>query len=583
VTPTRIRSHRFVILALAASLLSPALLGVAYGQEADPMVQMVADLLGDSDRDMRALGLQQVREGVPGEAATRQFTAMLDELPVEAQAGLIQALGDRGDPTALPAIRQRAASDNARLSAAALSALGALGKLPDIPLLAAKAAEQDAPAPVRAAARGSLVRLRGEQTGAAMIAALDQLPAPSQAVLLDVLAKRGSRDALPKILDALDAEDVAVRLAALRALRVLGEATHTAAVVDALKAADDANQRRAAELTLLTIGSRAGSDASDAIAAGLTDANRPARMALMHAVARAGGLAAVEALVAQIDADEPAVQDQAVRMLSVSGEPAAAEHLERLATSAENPRHKFLAIRGLLRTGKGDVEKLTEALDVARAAARAQLGEPAEPGEAEISLSMEPIDLELPAPAFRGTPVPLKEPNVEKPRGAPRPPFLAPAGTVNLALGKPVTASDPRPTAGELDFVTDGDKEASDFGYLELAPGTQWVQVDLEQRATIFAVLVWHNHAEARVYRDVIVQVSDDPDFLQATTVFNNDYDNSAGLGKGDDLGYVETAEGKLIDAGGVEGRYIRLYSSGDNVDGKNQYTEVSVYGLPMK
>ncbi len=193
------------------------------------------------------------------------------------------------------------------------------------------------------------------------------------------------------------------------------------------------------------------------------------------------------------------------------------------------------------------------------------------------------IDLELPAPAFRGTPVPLDEPNVEKPLGTPRPPFLAPEGTANLALGMPVSASDPAPTAGELDFITNGEKEASDFGFLELSPGTQWVRIDLGRRATIFAVLLWHNHAEARVYRDVIVQVSDCPDFVEAETVFNNDYNNTSGLGVGEDLGYVETAEGKLIDARGIEGRYVRLYSRGNHIDDKNHYTEVAVYGIPLE
>lgn len=191
------------------------------------------------------------------------------------------------------------------------------------------------------------------------------------------------------------------------------------------------------------------------------------------------------------------------------------------------------------------------------------------------------VALELPAPAFRGTPVPLEEPNVEKPRGTPRPPFLAPEGTVNLARGKPVLASSPAPASGELDYVTDGDKEASDFAYLELRPGTEWVEIDLGEEATIYGVLFWHNHAEARVYRDVIVQVSDDPDFLVAETVFNNDYDNSSGMGIGPDMGYVETSEGKLVDCGGVEGRYVRLYSKGNHVDGKNHYTEVEVFGKP--
>jgi hypothetical protein len=192
-----------------------------------------------------------------------------------------------------------------------------------------------------------------------------------------------------------------------------------------------------------------------------------------------------------------------------------------------------------------------------------------------------PIDLKLPAPAFRGTPKPQDVPHVEEPRGKPRPPFLAPEGTVNMALGSPVSTSDPLPASGEVDYVTDGDKEASDFGYLELRPGTEWVQIDLGTKATIYAVVVWHNHAEARVYSDVIVQISDDPDFLDPQTAFNNDYDNSSGMGIGPDLGYVETSEGKLIDCRGLEGRYVRLYSRGSHLEEKNHYTEVEVYGRP--
>lgn len=209
---------------------------------------------------------------------------------------------------------------------------------------------------------------------------------------------------------------------------------------------------------------------------------------------------------------------------------------------------------------------------------------PEEPAEAVAivgDMKLVPLALELPDPAFRGTPKPQDEPNVEKPLGKPRPPFLAPEGTANLAIAQPVACSDPAPAAGEIDQLTDGEKEASDFGYLELRTGSQWVQVDLGQKATIFAVLLWHNHAEARVYRDVIVQVSDDPDFLEATTVFNNDYDNSSGMGVGPDMGYVETSEGKLIDCRGVEGRYIRCYSKGSHLDEKNHYTEIEVFGKP--
>lgn len=221
-------------------------------------------------------------------------------------------------------------------------------------------------------------------------------------------------------------------------------------------------------------------------------------------------------------------------------------------------------------------------VDLPRPAASA----PAAPNEAAREAKPEevrlvPIKIDLPPPAFRGTPVPMAEPRVEKPLNKPREPFLAPEGTVNLALGKPIRCSDPAPVSGELDKVNDGDKKADDFGYLELRPGTEWVQVDLGVEAAIYAAVIWHNHAEARVYRDVIVQVSDDPDFLTARTVFNNDYDNTSGLGIGQHMGYVETSEGKLIDCKGVKGRYVRFYSRGNHIDGRNHVTEIEVYGRP--
>ncbi|MEJ2050234.1 MAG: hypothetical protein P8Y60_10425 [Calditrichota bacterium] len=195
---------------------------------------------------------------------------------------------------------------------------------------------------------------------------------------------------------------------------------------------------------------------------------------------------------------------------------------------------------------------------------------------------LEPINIELPKAMFVGTPTNLNVPNLQKPRTEPRPPFMAPAGTKNVALHKPVTSSDPMPIIGELSMVTDNDKSASDGHYVELGPFLQHVTIDLGGEYNIYAIVVWHFHKQPRVYFDVIAQVSDDPDFIENVhTVFNNDNDNSAGLGVGSDKNYVETNEGKLIDAKGVKGRYIRMYSNGNNSNDLNHYIEVAVYGKP--
>jgi len=191
-----------------------------------------------------------------------------------------------------------------------------------------------------------------------------------------------------------------------------------------------------------------------------------------------------------------------------------------------------------------------------------------------------PLKIELPKPMFVGTPTNMNIEKLEKPLGKPRPPFLAPEGTKNVALGKSITSTDDMPIIGELELITDGDKEAGEGYFVELGPFTQYITIDLEKEYNIYAIVVWHYHKQARVYFDVIVQVADDADFTKnVRTLFNNDLDNSSGQGKGTDWHYVETAEGKLIDAKGEKARYVRLYSRGNNSNDLNHYIEVEVYG----
>ncbi len=192
------------------------------------------------------------------------------------------------------------------------------------------------------------------------------------------------------------------------------------------------------------------------------------------------------------------------------------------------------------------------------------------------------LQTKLPPPLFVGTPVPLNVPNLEPPTKGKRPDFYVPAGTINLARNKKVTGSDNSPVTGTLDLVDDGDKAGDEGSWVELGPGKQWIEIDLAKTANIYAVLVWHFHSQARVYHDVVVQVSDDPTFHSGvSTVFNNDFHNELGLGAGKDLNYIETYQGKLIDAKGVKGRYVRLYSNGNTANKLNHYIEVEVWGKP--
>lgn len=198
------------------------------------------------------------------------------------------------------------------------------------------------------------------------------------------------------------------------------------------------------------------------------------------------------------------------------------------------------------------------------------------------SQALAALPIILPKPQYRGTPTNLSGvENLEAPLGHPRPDFLAPKGVTNVALGKPVITEN-EPIMGQLSQIVDGDKEATDGSVVELFPLKQYIQIDLEAPHEIFAILFWHYHKDQRAYFDVVVQVADDPDFItNVRTLFNNDTDNSAGLGVGTDMHYVDTSEGRLVDAKGVIAQYVRLYSNGNSQNDRNHYLEVEVYGRP--
>ena len=321
--------------------------------------------------------------------------------------------------------------------------------------------------------------------------------------------------------------------------------------------------------------------------------------------------AAVEARLAGDPAARAAVREirQAIDLLrkALQGEAAGrlgASQRSAIEAAARRKRPSVLAPAGLaaaaavlvaagifaFRSG-GDTGPSAPAATNGRGAGAAGMNTPVPvgslpPKEGRLAArgTMAALPISLPKPLFGPTPQPPKgEPNMGPPRKGKRPPFFAPRGAVNLARGKPVASSDGEPIIGELKCVTDGVKDGRDGSFVELAPGKQWIRIDLQAEAVVYAVVVWHYHKDIRAYRDVVVQVARDQDFIESRTVFNNDHDNSSGLGRGKDKGYMEDYQGKLIDCKGVRGRYVRLWSNENTSDESNHYIEVEVYGRHVK
>ena len=252
-------------------------------------------------------------------------------------------------------------------------------------------------------------------------------------------------------------------------------------------------------------------------------------------------------------------------------------------TATRRPRKWMLIALGALAASLGarqaSFAELYEAPSAA-IASTASVQAAVQTGRAD---ALEALPILLPKPKFVGTPRNIRVPNLEPFSLNDRPPIMAPKGCVNLALRKPVTASDEYCIVGELHQITDGIKEGDDGKWVELSPGRQWIQIDLMASQRLYAVMFWQFALQMRVYHDVVAQVSDDRDFADGvTTLFNNDYDNSLGFGIGKDKEYIDCYQGKLVSAKGVVARYVRLYSNGSDVGETNHYIEVEVYGVPL-
>ena len=221
-------------------------------QDADPqLVQMVVELIRDPDREMRSLAFEQVRSDAPGEAATRQFAAQLASLGADEQVGLLQALAARGDGAARTSIVELLeSSTNGPVRNAAIQTLGALGDATDVPQLAqllTKASSEE-----QAAARKSLVQLRGEGPDLAIIELARTSQPETRAAMIEVLAERRTLDALPDLQEAAVSESAVVRTAAMQALQRLagGDVARTVMVGDS---STDVKTAKAANIPVIAV------------------------------------------------------------------------------------------------------------------------------------------------------------------------------------------------------------------------------------------------------------------------------------------------------------------------------------------
>lgn len=357
----------FRFLSVLLLTLVPVAIPPAPASGDDSALEMVKALLTREDAAARAIALERIRHGLGGRAAgpasggahqpgdpaaTRAIAGLLGGLPPARQVELVAALGERGDPAALPAIMELLeSSQDVAVRKAAVLALGSLGGVEPtrvVPLLERSLAAAD---PEKSAARRALVLLRGSEVSAAVGKGIADRENRFRATLIDVAADRRDRAVLPALLAAAVETDAPVRAAAMRALSKLGGPEQVEGMVAGLLAAAVGGERNDAEKAIVAVCKQnpGHEQAAERFLALFRSAGEQDRKLLLSTLGRIGGpgaLAIVDELVAS---PEPARRDFGLEALTKWPDATVADRLLKLIGETADPKERDVFLSALIR------------------------------------------------------------------------------------------------------------------------------------------------------------------------------------------------------------------------------------------
>ena len=323
-----------------------ALRGLA-AADAAQAVPLLLGLLASGNEDLRAAARASLNDA-PGFAVATGIADVLLSSEAQQQVVLLDVLAARKDAGAARGpITELAGSQDLAVRVAALRCLGVVGDESALaPLVGALTAGGDA----RDVAKGSLVVLRGNGVNQAILRSAKAADAAERIALIDILARRQSRDATPSLLEWAGGEDRGLSDASFQAIGVLAGDDAVPLLIALLKKVDGGGSGAARDaLRNVCARSRDRDACVGKIVGALPNANDKARSSMLAVLGQLGGASALKALAAAAKDDNKDVSTAAVRALSESRDVSAMPVLLELAKDGADEIHRVLALRGYIR------------------------------------------------------------------------------------------------------------------------------------------------------------------------------------------------------------------------------------------
>ncbi len=314
----------------------------------DKAGDLIASALQGSNRALWDAALPAVRD-TEGAAITQTCAALVGSVPKDVLPGLVEALAQRGDTAAAPALASLVEDADPAIASAAIRGLAQIGDGGTAPVLIKAAAHRDEPD--RSAAMEALLQIHTPDVSKALLAQLESADTAEATVIAKGMGQRRDESVCPALRKLLDSADGGLRTAAAEALAETGVGSDAELLCKALERADNEKATTAIKRALVTLGGRLGAppEFCSAVLDTLNKGSVPSRCAMLSVCGSLRNAELLQALAAATDDASPEVKDAAIRALADSENPDALAPMLTLLDKTSDLTQRVLVFRGIAR------------------------------------------------------------------------------------------------------------------------------------------------------------------------------------------------------------------------------------------
>ncbi len=348
---------------------------LARGQDGIPVL---LEQLRSPDEKLFQIALTTARE-FPGRDFDQALANELDRAAPDRAALLVQAMADRKDTVALPALLVAAGRGPKQVRIAAITALGRVGDVSCVPALLKIGLDPDAE--LADPAKAALAELPDEKVGQEIIVGLPKAQGAAYVLLLELVGRRRI-EAVDALVKALDHSDKTVRSAALTSLGNTVPAERISLLISQVVAPQHAEDQPVAVRALKAASIRLPDREKCAAELAMAIDRSPleTKIALLEILGAVGGSNALATIGAAARSSDVQLKDISSRLLGEWMTIDAAPVLLDLAKTGPADKYQGRALRGYIRIARQftmpdeeRVEMCKNALDVSRQPAEKKL------------------------------------------------------------------------------------------------------------------------------------------------------------------------------------------------------------------